>query len=312
MNLIQTTAPTIEPITLNELKLHLRLDSGSFADSITSTQSIAPGSHAITEGYALLGSAVDVLGKSAVVTLKAGTNGEDGTVDIKIQESDDSTTWTDWTGGAFTQVTEANDNATYEKAYTGTKQYIRAVGQVLLAACEFGVDILTESATLAEDDLLSDILTTAREHVEDITGRAILTQTWDAYLPEWPDGDHIILPFGNLQSVTSVSYKDSEGTETTLTATTDYLVETNGDQKGRIVLPYGMSWPSATLYPSNPIKIRFVCGWEEAADVPKRIKSAIKLICADLYENRGERTIGTIVTENKAAERLLYPVRLWG
>ena len=42
MNLIQTTAPTIEPITLNELKLHLRLDSGSFADSITSTQSIAP------------------------------------------------------------------------------------------------------------------------------------------------------------------------------------------------------------------------------------------------------------------------------
>ncbi|HOD72239.1 MAG TPA: hypothetical protein PKO27_14500, partial [Deltaproteobacteria bacterium] len=194
MNLIQTTAPTIEPITLNELKLHLRLDSGSFADSITSTQSIAPGRHAITEGYALLGSAVDVLGKSAVVTLKAGTNGEDGTVDIKIQESDDSTTWTDWTGGAFTQVTEANDNATYEKAYTGTKQYIRAVGQVLLAACEFGVDILTESATLAEDDLLGDILTTAREHVEDITGRAILTQTWDAYLSEWPDGDHIILP----------------------------------------------------------------------------------------------------------------------
>ena len=312
MNLIQATAPTIEPITLNELKLHLRLDSGSFADNITSTQSIAPGSHAITEGYALLGSAVDVLGKSAVVTLKAGTNGEDGTVDIKIQESDDSTTWTDWTGGAFTQVTEANDNATYEKAYTGTKQYIRTAGRVLLAACEFGVDILTESATLAEDDLLGDILTTAREHVEDITGRALLTQTWDAYFDEWPDGNHFTLPFGNLQSVTSVSYKDTEGTETTLTATTDYLVEANGDQKGRIVLPYGVSWPSVTLYPSNPIKIRFVCGWEEAADVPKRIKSAIKMICSDLYENRGERTIGGIVTENKAADSLLYPVRLWG
>ena len=310
MNLIQATAPTIEPITLNELKLHLRLDSGSFADSITSTQSIAPGSHAITEGYALLGSAVDVLGKSAVVTLKAGTNGEDGTVDIKIQESDDSTTWTDWTGGAFTQVTEANDNATYEKAYTGTKQYIRTAGRVLLAACEFGVDILTESATLAEDDLLGDILTTAREHVEDITGRALLTQTWDAYFDEWPDGNHFTLPFGNLQSVTSVSYKDTEGTETTLTATTDYLVEANGDQKGRIVLPYGVSWPSVTLYPSNPIKIRFVCGWEEAADVPKRIKSAIKMICSDLYENRGER-IRDELKENRAVDSLLYPARLW-
>ncbi|NLW66178.1 MAG: hypothetical protein GXY28_00090 [Bacteriovoracaceae bacterium] len=310
MNLIQTTAPTIEPITLNELKLHLRLDSGSFADNITSTQSIAPGSHAITEGYALLGSAVDVLGKSAVVTLKAGTNGEDGTVDIKIQESDDSTTWTDWTGGVFAQVTEDNDNATYEKAYTGTKQYIRAVGQVLLAACEFGVDILTEDATLAEDDLLSDILTTAREHVEDITGRALLTQTWDAYFDEWPDGNHFTLPFGNLQSVTSVSYKDTEGTETTLTATTDYLVEANGDQKGRIVLPYGVSWPSVTLYPSNPIKIRLVCGWEEAADVPKRIKSAIKMICSDLYENRGERTRDEL-KENRAVDSLLYPARLW-
>ena len=89
-------------------------------------------------------------------------------------------------------------------------------------------------------------------------------------------------------------------------------MEANGDQKGRIVLPYGVSWPSVTLYPSNPIKIQFACGWEAAADVPKRIKSAIKLICADLYENRGERTIGAAVTENKAADSLLYPVRLWG
>jgi len=302
--------PETEPVSPVELKLHLRLDSGSFADNIDSTQSIAPGSHAATTEYGLTGAAVEILGYQAVVYLKAGENGTGGTVDVKIQESDDNSAWVDWTTGAFTQVTTANDNATYEKAYTGSKQYIRTVARILVAACDFGVDIVRIAPTTAEDTLLNDLITTARERVEEITRRALITQTWDYCLPRWPDCDCIELPFGNLQSVESVTYKDTDGTISTLPAA-DYIVEQNGEQIGRVVLASDSSWPSTTLYPANPITIRFTCGWADASEVPKRIKTAIKMICADLYAMRGEPVVGQTVTEDKSVPRLLASFRLW-
>ena len=241
MRTVQTVAPTLLPVSLAEFKAHLRLDSGTFDGNLTLTQSLAYGSKVIANNYTThVGSGVDVLGKEAIVEVHHGTNGATGTVDTKIQESDDNTTWTDFTGGAFTQVTTSNDNADYKKQYTGTKRYIRTASKVLLAACEFGTSILVNAATTAEDDLLNEKLQSAIDDAEDFTGRQLLTATFKGYLDEFPpDKDYIELPFGNLQSVTSIKYKDSDGTETTLTENTDYLVETNvdatlgGDQVGR-------------------------------------------------------------------------------
>lgn len=301
------TAPTIEPITLAELKLHLRLDSETFAGNLTTYQSILPGSHTIANNYTThAGTGVSVIGKEAIVNLNAGTVGTDGTVDAKIQESDDNATWADWTGGAFTQVTALNDNAIQEKAYTGTKAYVRVVAKVLVAACEFGADVVVNAASTADDDNLTDLITEARERVENITRRALLTQTWYYYLDEFPDVDFIRIPHGNLQSVTSIKYKDSDGAETTMTVTTDYLVETNGEQCGRIVLPDGVTWPTDSLYPSNPITIEFVCGWTAAASIPKNIKRAVKLAAEDAYfhGDRSEVLSGPIYS-------LLNNYRLW-
>jgi len=147
MKTVQTVAPVLFPISLAELKSHLRLDSGTFDGNLTLTQSLAFGSKAIANNYTThVGSGVDVLGKEAIVEVHHGTNGATGTVDTKIQESDDNTTWTDFTGGAFTQVTTSNDNADYKKQYTGTKRYIRTASKVLLAACEFGTSILVNAS----------------------------------------------------------------------------------------------------------------------------------------------------------------------
>ncbi len=312
MKTVQTVAPTLLPVSLAELKAHLRLDSGTFDGNLTLTQCLAFGSKAIANNYTThVGTGVDVLGKEAVVEVHHGTNGDTGTVDTKIQESDDNATWTDWTGGAFIQVTTTNDNADYKKAYTGTKQYIRTASKVLLAACEFGTSILVNAATTAEDALLTEKLQSAIDDAEDFTGRQLLTATWKAYLDEFPCRDYIELPFGNLQSVTSIKYKDTDGTETTMTVTTEYLVETNGDGLGRIVLPYGVSWPSDTLYPSNPICIEFVCGWTAAALVPSKIKSAILLGAADLYNCRETKTDRQIWENQAAIHNLLYGKKLW-
>ena len=312
MKLFLKTPPTIEPITKAELLLHLRNESQDIAEALTTAQSILPGSHAIADNYTThAGAGVSVLGKTAIVNLNSGTVGEGGTVDAKIQESNDNTTWTDWVGGAFTQVTAANDNAIQEKQYTGSMAYVRVVARVTGSPCTFGADILTISHETIEDTWLTDTIQAAREHVEDITRRALLTQAWYYYLDSFPDKDFIRLPFGNLQSVTSIKHKDSDGTETTLVENTDYIVETNGEGCGRLVLPCGKSWPSATLYPSNPITIEFVCGWTAAASIPKKIKQAILMICSDLYADRGEKVIGQTVVESKTADRLLASSRLW-
>ena len=140
------------------------VDSGALADNLTTYQSILPGSHAVANNYTThAGTGVSVAGKTAIANLNAGTVGASGTVDAKIQESDDNVTYTDWTGGAFTQVTSANDNAIQEKAYTGTKDYTRVVATVLVAACEFGADILVYDADTTEDDLLPSLVQAARE-----------------------------------------------------------------------------------------------------------------------------------------------------
>lgn len=162
-----------------------------------------------------------------------------------------------------------------------------------------------------EYDLLTDHIKTARGHVEDITHRGLLTQTWDYYLDAFPAGDSFKLPLGKLASVTHIKYTDSDGDQTTMTVTTEYLVETNGDQCGRIVLPYGVSWPSFTAYTTHPIVVRFVCGWTTAAGVPAKIRTAVKMIAARLYEDRGENVVGQSVAEDKFYKNLLNKYILW-
>jgi uncharacterized phiE125 gp8 family phage protein len=294
------TPVATEPVSLAEVKQQLRLNSGSPADDVVTYQSLVPASRAANT---YTGTAVDVLGKTAIVNLNSGTNQATGTVDAHIEESDDNIAFTDWTGGTFTQVTTANDNAVQEKQYTGTKQYIRVVAVVATAACEFGVDVVAYSGDTAEDTLLASYITAAREYGEDVTRRAFATQTLEMYLDSFPSGD-IELSMPPLQSVTSVKYKDSAGTETTMTATTEYLVDTDSNI-GRLVLPYGGCWPSFTAYPVNPIKIRYVAGY---TTLPSMLKNAILLHIGYMYKYRDSG----IPAEDMKAVNNLYNMRRAG
>lgn len=279
------TEPTIEPVTLLELKSFLRIDSTDFADDLTSVQSIFPGDHIVAASYSLVGTGVDVLGYQALVLLESGTNGASGTVDVKLQDSDDNVTYTDVASGAFTQVTEATDNATFEKAYTGTKQYLRVVATVGTATCDFGVSILKKSPTSAEDDLLNNYIKAARIRAEELTNRAFITQTWIYYLDVFPSGRYIQLPYAPLQTITSLIYTDSVAVANTF-AVSNYDADTNSEP-GRLILKYGLSWASATLAAMNPIAIKFVCGYgSTTASVPEPIRIWIRGLAAYLYENR--------------------------
>ena len=139
--------------------------------------------------------------------------------------------------------------------------------------------------TVHDDYISQSLIPTARAYIENLCWRKFITQSWYAYLDDWPKGDYIELPYGNLQSVTTIKYTDSDNSESTWSSA-EYIVGTNYE-RGRVTLEDGYTWPNVVLYPSSPIEIDFTCGYGAAASsVPDCIKQAIKLAISDLFENR--------------------------
>jgi uncharacterized phiE125 gp8 family phage protein len=153
-----------------------------------------------------------------------------------------------------------------------------------------------------EDALIAMYGTAARQAVEDECWLALCPQKWDYLLDAWPASNQIELPRPPLQSITSITYRDSSGTTTTF-ASTNYHVDTKGDL-GRVVLKYGCLWPTATLGQGSPIAVRFVCGYTSAALAPTRAKAAILLLTAELYQYR-EAAMAPQLVQSQAIQRVL-------
>lgn len=132
-----------------------------------------------------------------------------------------------------------------------------------------------------DDTVIDGHITAARQHIENITNRALVTQTWDLFLDWFPEV--IEVPKSLLQSVTSISYVDTDGASQTLESSV-YTVDTDTDP-GRIYLAYNQSWPSIRAI-RHAITIRFVAGYGDANSVPRAIKQAMLLMVAHYYENR--------------------------
>lgn len=157
-------------------------------------------------------------------------------------------------------------------------------------------------------DHVAALIATARQYVEDYTWRALVTQTWELALDEFPEGA-IELAKGRLASVTSVRYVDTAGVEQTL-APAGYQVD-DVREPGRVLPSPGTSWPSTQAGRVNAVRVRFVAGYGVAAAVPAPIKAALLLIVGHLYEHRELEIVGTITTSLKfSIEALLDPYRL--
>jgi uncharacterized phiE125 gp8 family phage protein len=135
-----------------------------------------------------------------------------------------------------------------------------------------------------DDDYINALITVAREITEQRTNRALITQTWEYILDDFPRGDDIKLRKPSLQSVTSVNYTDSSGIEHIM-PTTDYVVDKNS-KPGRIFLGFAKIWPVAILQPAAAVRIRFVAGYGAASDVPQALKQAMFFLISQFYEQR--------------------------
>ena len=143
----------------------------------------------------------------------------------------------------------------------------------------------------ADDGYLQSLIFQATAEAENITRRKLVSQTWKYYLQRWPDGDYIELPFGRLQSVTSIKYRDDENTEYTFD-TDEWSADTSRDP-GLVYLESGYSWPSETLLPSSPIYIEFVCGY--GAHAYQTITAATNASPIVLTVGTHGRTTGNVV-----------------
>lgn len=141
--------------------------------------------------------------------------------------------------------------------------------------------------TTDDDDLITALVTVAREYVETATNRTLINQTRHHYLHDWPSGNVLRLPEVPLVSVTSVQYTDDDNSTSTF-GTANYYVDTYGDNGiGCIVLNDGSSWPSDTLRETNAVHVTYVAGYGSVPSaVPRPIRQAMLMAVGHWYENR--------------------------
>ena len=154
-----------------------------------------------------------------------------------------------------------------------------------------------------EDALIAGLITAAREQCELESRRTFCTATLEQRWERWPWAGGFPLHRGPVQSITSITYTDEDGTTGTMSSS-DYLLYKETDP-ATVVLKPGAEWPAVDLMPGASIAVRYVAGYGAAAAVPQRYKQAIKLMAAHWYENREPVVVGTIVTQLPLAVRTL-------
>lgn len=154
-----------------------------------------------------------------------------------------------------------------------------------------------------DDTLVAGLISAARSYAENVLRRALITQTWELVLDDWPSGNTIALPRPPLQSVTSLKYTDEDAVEHTL-ASASYTVDTDS-VPGRLVLKDDYAWPTDDLREAAAIRVRYVAGYgTEATDVPEMIRLAMRIFVGQLYENREK-------PDTAVADTLLWPYRVF-
>lgn len=171
---------------------------------------------------------------------------------------------------------------------------------------------LREDGT-AQDAYINSLITAAREYVENDILRALITQQWQRKVDWFPRDvlEPILLPRPPLQSVESVTFIDDAGNPQTLDPAT-YIVDTDS-LPGRVWRHPDVQWPETDLGRPNAVTVNYTAGYGGiASDVPEPLVHAIKLLVAQLFENRQPEITGkTVSALGKSYDWLVAPYKTW-
>jgi uncharacterized phiE125 gp8 family phage protein len=175
---------------------------------------------------------------------------------------------------------------------------------------EAKAQIKLEDSDGIDDALIESLCKAADRLAENKTGRSFMQATYEYVADQWACNDIIKLWPGNLVSVTSVKYYDSNNALTTLVAGTDYEVNKRS-RPGRIIM---INTP--TLYDRHDaILVTYVVGYgaadasadEQRAAIEEDVKTWMKLNMATLYEHRQIFSDGQMSNIQTYADMLIYP-----
>lgn len=292
MGLVLITAPTEEPISRAEAKVHLRLDTGdgTIAEDVTL--------EAATYAAGADGSSSTVTGTEATLVMEINTV-TSSTFTMQLQDSPDGSTWTAFGGsveslrwtqqgstGQATSFGAGDSNTTWQKSYTGTQPYVRAVLAFTAgSSANLTVRVIKLDRYTDQDELIDDLIAAARRRAENFLNRRFVTQTWDLMYDAAPSCDRFRLPWPPLQSITHIKYLPTDGSTLATLSTANYHISTPTNQPSYVKLSPNGAWPSV-IDRLDAFQIRMVVGYGAASAVPETIKQAMRLMVGVLYRDR--------------------------
>jgi uncharacterized phiE125 gp8 family phage protein len=143
----------------------------------------------------------------------------------------------------------------------------------------------------ADDAVIGSLIAAARERVEDLIGRALITRRVRERRDDWADGGRLAahgsqfrLGVGPVSQVHHVKVYDADDDETTFDAD-NYYADT-ASVPGRLALRGGASWPIPGR-DANGVEIEYDAGYGASpSSVPRALVEGVHLLVADAYEHR--------------------------
>lgn len=299
------TTPALQPLTVAEVKRHLRLDS--------SQGEIAPGAPAIALAGSGAGNVDNGAHRYRITFITVDGETEGGTASNALTVADNTANGK----VALTSIPTGGSAVTSRKIYrtaAGGSAYLflTTLGDNTTTSytdniMDSNLGVAAPTINTTEDPYLISLIASATSQAEDIIKRRLITQTWKFYLDCFPCRSWIEIPYSPLQSISSLQYIDINGD--TQTFSTDYYHVSTVSDRGKIQLNAGQVWPQTQLNRRDAVIITAVVGYGSArSNVPEPIKQAMLLMLGHWYNQREDVVFGVVGTKvPNTSQALLAP-----
>lgn len=146
-------------------------------------------------------------------------------------------------------------------------------------------DVMANGRVVANDEagVVQAHLETATRAVEQMTGRALLPQTWRIAAYGLQHREPIWLPKPPVTALTAVAYSDASNVEQSMDVG-GFILSTD-DDRAMVQPDMGVNWPTTFRRP-DAVRITYTAGYANAASVPQDIRHAIILLACHYFDNR--------------------------
>jgi uncharacterized phiE125 gp8 family phage protein len=154
-----------------------------------------------------------------------------------------------------------------------------------------------------DDAVIAALIAAARVHVEGMTRRALLLQTWRFTLDAWPPSGCFAPRIGPLTTLVAARVHDASG-EAHAIDTEQFVI----DSGANVIAAPCFAIPAPGRAKAG-LELDVICGFGAAAeDVPGDLRQALRMLIAHWYDNRVATGDGALAPAGVRA--LLAPYRM--